>query len=102
MIGVAAIVAKKLRIVTANRSEEHTSELQSPCNLVCRLLLEKKKTYSICCCRSQSQPGHARGRHKAPQLPTARTHCDRNATRQSRHDQHSVSTSPGPLVLTHL
>src|SRR5256885_6244056 len=27
------------------RSEEHTSELQSPCNLVCRLLLEKKKNY---------------------------------------------------------
>src|SRR6266850_4440833 len=32
-IGVVGIV----------RSEEHTSELQSPCNLVCRLLLEKKK-----------------------------------------------------------
>src|SRR5256885_9880717 len=31
---------KVLRIL---RSEEHTSELQSPCNLVCRLLLEKKK-----------------------------------------------------------
>src|SRR2546426_8207381 len=28
---------------TSKRSEEHTSELQSPCNLVCRLLLEKKK-----------------------------------------------------------
>src|SRR5256885_10471334 len=28
---------------TQRRSEEHTSELQSPCNLVCRLLLEKKK-----------------------------------------------------------
>src|SRR5256885_8910657 len=28
---------------SAARSEEHTSELQSPCNLVCRLLLEKKK-----------------------------------------------------------
>src|SRR5256885_9184645 len=28
---------------TLERSEEHTSELQSPCNLVCRLLLEKKK-----------------------------------------------------------
>src|SRR5256885_12017339 len=28
-----------------SRSEEHTSELQSPCNLVCRLLLEKKKDY---------------------------------------------------------
>src|SRR5205807_8541971 len=30
-------------IMGAIRSEEHTSELQSPCNLVCRLLLEKKK-----------------------------------------------------------
>src|SRR5256885_6105362 len=29
------------------RSEEHTSELQSPCNLVCRLLLEKKKIEQI-------------------------------------------------------
>src|SRR5256885_16009989 len=29
------------------RSEEHTSELQSPCNLVCRLLLEKKKKNKI-------------------------------------------------------
>src|SRR2546426_12415009 len=31
----------------AERSEEHTSELQSPCNLVCRLLLEKKKKSTI-------------------------------------------------------
>src|SRR5256885_12164259 len=29
------------------RSEEHTSELQSPCNLVCRLLLEKKKEHTV-------------------------------------------------------
>src|SRR5256885_2675290 len=29
------------------RSEEHTSELQSPCNLVCRLLLEKKNTETV-------------------------------------------------------
>src|SRR2546426_2488875 len=29
------------------RSEEHTSELQSPCNLVCRLLLEKKKKTTL-------------------------------------------------------
>src|SRR2546426_2921083 len=34
----------------AVRSEEHTSELQSPCNLVCRLLLEKKK--KIACKRT--------------------------------------------------
>src|SRR5256885_7768663 len=32
----------------ACRSEEHTSELQSPCNLVCRLLLEKKKMNRSC------------------------------------------------------
>src|SRR5256885_11582496 len=32
----------------ARRSEEHTSELQSPCNLVCRLLLEKKKKSRHC------------------------------------------------------
>src|SRR5256885_4462260 len=35
------------------RSEEHTSELQSPCNLVCRLLLEKKKEHS--CQRPSAQ-----------------------------------------------
>src|SRR3989454_189744 len=33
--------------VEGERSEEHTSELQSPCNLVCRLLLEKKKKKKI-------------------------------------------------------
>src|SRR5256885_10730090 len=35
------LLASMTRI--CSRSEEHTSELQSPCNLVCRLLLEKKK-----------------------------------------------------------
>src|SRR5256885_8948729 len=43
------------------RSEEHTSELQSPCNLVCRLLLEKKKkrpptTAARCLRRSVPMP----------------------------------------------
>src|SRR5256885_9106656 len=33
---------RRVEVVTGTRSEEHTSELQSPCNLVCRLLLEKK------------------------------------------------------------
>src|SRR5256885_10890693 len=37
-----AMIAHSAFDLTA-RSEEHTSELQSPCNLVCRLLLEKKK-----------------------------------------------------------
>src|SRR2546426_7588618 len=36
------------------RSEEHTSELQSPCNLVCRLLLEKKKISTVIGARVRS------------------------------------------------
>src|SRR2546426_3554559 len=36
------------RLGVPSRSEEHTSELQSPCNLVCRLLLEKKKLNHRC------------------------------------------------------
>src|SRR3989454_2631107 len=36
--------ASERQHLLGRRSEEHTSELQSPCNLVCRLLLEKKKS----------------------------------------------------------
>src|SRR5205807_9929842 len=39
--------AERGRALDSPRSEEHTSELQSPCNLVCRLLLEKKKKKNI-------------------------------------------------------
>src|SRR3989454_6989555 len=35
------------RFAARSRSEEHTSELQSPCNLVCRLLLEKKNKVPV-------------------------------------------------------
>src|SRR5256885_4152923 len=42
-ITVAGCDAPGFRQSAIGRSEEHTSELQSPCNLVCRLLLEKKK-----------------------------------------------------------
>src|SRR5256885_2867412 len=46
--GIGAVSSPRIppphhRTGRAPRSEEHTSELQSPCNLVCRLLLEKKK-----------------------------------------------------------
>src|SRR5256885_12908803 len=41
--GLAAQLPRRHAPVAPQRSEEHTSELQSPCNLVCRLLLEKKK-----------------------------------------------------------
>src|SRR2546430_7356933 len=61
----------------ANRSEEHTSELQSQSNLVCRLLLEKKKK------RSKRVTTHAASRthtntqsHANTQLDNARLHCD--------------------------
>src|SRR5256885_7351779 len=40
--GTVVFVEVRSRGTRAFRSEEHTSELQSPCNLVCRLLLEKK------------------------------------------------------------
>src|SRR2546426_8177861 len=43
------------------RSEEHTSELQSPCNLVCRLLLEKKKQQTV------ARP-NALSNHQTPHL----------------------------------
>src|SRR2546426_5472221 len=39
----APAIARTPHLCALGRSEEHTSELQSPCNLVCRLLLEKKK-----------------------------------------------------------
>src|SRR5256885_4837583 len=42
----AASVGQWPAAARRRRSEEHTSELQSPCNLVCRLLLEKKKNTS--------------------------------------------------------
>src|SRR2546426_8449610 len=41
------VVARRIDERRRERSEEHTSELQSPCNLVCRLLLEKKKIERI-------------------------------------------------------
>src|SRR5256885_7375625 len=42
----SVVVDRNVVMPSCPRSEEHTSELQSPCNLVCRLLLEKKKTDS--------------------------------------------------------
>src|SRR5256885_3382797 len=41
-----ATISRMSVLKRSSRSEEHTSELQSPCNLVCRLLLEKKKIHT--------------------------------------------------------
>src|SRR3989454_1978032 len=48
MGGVWLAIDTATEIASVARSEEHTSELQSPCNLVCRLLLEKKKNCRHC------------------------------------------------------
>src|SRR5260370_14202465 len=53
--------ARRMADVNDVRSEEHTSELQSHLNLVCRLLLEKKKPHShvtahTCSCQSRTSP----------------------------------------------
>src|SRR2546426_3162128 len=45
--GQAIVWSGHRELAELYRSEEHTSELQSPCNLVCRLLLEKKKKKNI-------------------------------------------------------
>src|SRR2546426_10653460 len=45
-LATSTFCEKRCRRTARHRSEEHTSELQSPCNLVCRLLLEKKKKNS--------------------------------------------------------
>src|SRR5256885_3626478 len=58
---------EKLEAAGATRSEEHTSELQSPCNLVCRLLLEKKKHSWIQVC--QSTRLHSPSNSADPRLP---------------------------------
>src|SRR5256885_6989035 len=61
----SAILRPKRR---TDRSEEHTSELQSPCNLVCRLLLEKKKK------QKQSSDVHTTYHHHNPLHQPPRTH----------------------------
>src|SRR2546426_5945171 len=45
-----ASAAARCAALAPGRSEEHTSELESPCNLVCRLLLEKKKKKNVVDC----------------------------------------------------
>src|SRR2546426_3720164 len=49
LLGSAPLSACPAFDLDCDRSEEHTSELQSPCNLVCRLLLEKKQMEMLKC-----------------------------------------------------
>src|SRR5256885_3208871 len=82
----------------ASRSEEHTSELQSPCNLVCRLLLEKTNTPlvsdSVFCFAYHSTPVH-----------TATGSCpllSHTIPTTSRHPQHNDSHNIPPHFHTQI
>src|SRR5256885_7018060 len=77
----------------AGRSEEHTSELQSPCNLVCRLLLEKKKTRMTI----SSHTHRIYSLHHAIFIPPVTAFCC-STTLSSRRD--SQTTSLHSLTLT--
>src|SRR6266850_614690 len=82
------------------RSEEHTSELQSPCNLVCRLLLEKKKAWmsSRPRTRQTSAPTGSRGRQSRNHEPPF--FCKDTATTEiytlSLHDALPISAIVPP------
>src|SRR5256885_7010170 len=58
----------------SERSEEHTSELQSPCNLVCRLLLEKKKIKTTFTAPTRHSRSHLTTLHR-PQYTITTTTC---------------------------
>src|SRR5256885_12148485 len=61
LLGQRRLGEARVYAVVAQRSEEHTSELQSPCNLVCRLLLEKKNSFiasSMLCTKCSPESSH--------------------------------------------
>src|SRR5256886_6720326 len=98
MRGAAERLAS-LRRERARRSEEHTSELQSQSNLVCRLLLEKKNGLPLAAPLSPTAAHHATCAPRA-QLP----HPPRTCPLRHRHHSHPraslVDTAPMPHPTT--
>src|SRR5256886_6862510 len=90
-----SIVTRPTTGQRAPRSEEHTSELQSQSNLVCRLLLEKKKKkHELLAIRYRRQP---------PRDYTARTHAYRKTASvkyYGLHAQHAVGSAEASGGLT--
>src|SRR2546430_12164147 len=66
------LVEVLIQLLRVPRSEEHTSELQSQSNLVCRLLLEKKKTPTSTTASNRKCPTALRSACSAPSLSTTR------------------------------
>src|SRR5688500_9358799 len=77
------------------RSEEHTSELQSPCNLVCRLLLEKKKNTPRRAQGRSSEQGKAQDRPggRGTRTPDLRRWRDRPTVQRHRPRREELDTS---------
>src|SRR2546426_5791831 len=82
-IGIVIPVSGWMKVINRNndpngtlfyRSEEHTSELQSPCNLVCRLLLEKKKNKTKR--KTLSKYEEKTSEEKSPHGELCRVHLD--------------------------
>src|SRR2546426_2027860 len=82
------------RPIVILRSEEHTSELQSPCNLVCRLLLEKKKKYTVLAALHLNLT--YRKRKSSDRLPARhRQHAQQHTTHRGQtRDEHSPQNHP--------
>src|SRR5205807_4299636 len=84
------------------RSEEHTSELQSPCNLVCRLLLEKKKNKRSSATTSPSTPRPAPRScppTRSPRWPPSRR-WDRDGTTSPSSTRRRARTASSPSAPT--
>src|SRR5207237_3956143 len=89
------------RALLEGRSEEHTSELQSHLNLVCRLLLEKKKKKKITATQTSKTARHnvRRVRHRG--LARTKTHTDRALPTLEPHE-HMNELSHILAVVRHL
>src|SRR2546421_1921567 len=87
-----ARVAPLVAAIEAKRSEEHTSELQSRSDLVCRLLLEKKKK------KHQVPPTYTRHTSKPSSFRSLRAACTRHRDqwppRAYRHERPRLGPSP--------
>src|SRR5256885_7137757 len=74
------------------RSEEHTSELQSPCNLVCRLLLEKKKNKEVIAL------AHGKSRDNSSRINTAFQNSQKTPNNHNPYIKHTITKNSTALV----
>src|SRR2546427_7364527 len=95
-VSISSVTLRLNDVKLTSRSEEHTSELQSQSNLVCRLLLEKKKKPNFS--SSTDQPRRARPAGPAPRArprnpkSTKHTYRPRHIVTEAHHLGSSLST----------